>query len=211
MADLLRWCKRSELLAIPPLQWPLAVLLEEMHEEAYARAAPPIPPTDEERLAEDRVGFLFEAYHVECYYWETVELIRKCVHSLLCCLPFARTHAPAARRLLLTGVMALVRPGSVVQCVMGLLVAAAAVVLYSRRKPYASRAVNRLSFVAQANVWLFLLVALLLQVRVDDEPSDSITYNGVVGTLSLSIFLVPPLNRILAAISDDVEADVGAG
>ncbi len=104
--------------------------------------------------------------------------------------------------------MALVRPGSVAQIVMGLLIAFGAVVLYARRAPYASRGVNRLSFIAQVNVWLFLLVALLLHVRVDGAPEDSRMYNGIVGTLSLWVFLVPPLNKLLQAFEDDVEADI---
>ena len=111
------------------------------------------------------------------------------------------------RKLLLTGVMALVRPGSVAQIVMGLLVAFAAMLLYAQLAPYASRGVNRLSFVAQVNVFLFLLVALLLHIRVDGQPEDSRMYNGIVGTLSLWVFLVPPLNKLLQAMDDDVEAD----
>lgn len=188
LAELLRWCARSDVLTIPALQWPIATRLHEQHQQAYARAAPPLPPSPAEEHAENRIGFLFEAYHVDCYYFEIVELCRK---------------------LLLTGVMALVRPGSVAQIVMGLLVAFAAVLLYAKLAPYSARGVNRLSFVAQVNVWLFLLVALLLHIRVDGTAEDSRMYNGVVGTLALWIFVVPLLNKILEAFSDDVEADVG--
>ena len=188
LAELLRWCARSDVLTIPALQWPIATRLHEQHQQAYARAAPPLPPSPAEEHAENRIGFLFEAYHVDCYYFEVIELCRK---------------------LLLTGVMALVRPGSVAQIVMGLLVAFAAVVLYVKLAPYAARGVNRLSFVAQVNVWLFLLVALLLQIRVDGTAEDSRMYNGIVGTLALWIFIVPLLNKILEAFSDNVEADNG--
>lgn len=185
LRELLAWCRRSELLRIPPLHWPVSARLEEEAERAYAAAAPPIPPTPEEELAEDRVGFLFESYHVECYYWEIIELLR---------------------RLLLTAVMSLVSPGSGAQVVMGLLIAFAAVVLYSRRKPYAETSINRLSFVAQVNIFLLLLVALLLKVQVDGADNDSRIYNAVVGTLSLSVLLVPPLNSVIAAFAD-VDAD----
>jgi hypothetical protein len=32
-----------------------------------------------ERIAIDRMGFLLNAYHVSCWYWEMVELVRKLI------------------------------------------------------------------------------------------------------------------------------------
>jgi hypothetical protein len=131
LQQLLHWCRTSEKLTLPPLQWQLKHRLEEEADTPFALAAPPLPPTAEEKLAEDRIGFLFEAYKPQCYYWEVFELVRK---------------------FLLTGVMSMVSPGSAAQVVMGLLVSFAAVVLYSRFNPYLERSVNQLGFFAQLNL-----------------------------------------------------------
>jgi hypothetical protein len=184
LGSLLRWCRTGGVLSLPPLQWRLKNVMEEEAETPAARAAPPLPPSDAERLAEDRVGFLFEAYRVQTFYWEVVELLRK---------------------FLLTGVMSMVSPGSAAQVVMGLLVAFGAVVAYARLSPYAEPGVNRLGLLAQLNLFFFLLVALLLKVKADGADHDSNIYNGVVGTLSLSLLVVPPLNKIIQAFSEDVD------
>jgi hypothetical protein len=187
LEELLRWARGSEVLTLPLLQWRLEGRLTEEAETPLAATAPPLPPSPQEKLAEDRIGFLFEAYHVQCWYWEIVELLRK---------------------FLLTGVMSLVSPGSAAQVVMGLLVSFAAVVLYARRRPYSELSVNRLGLYAQVNMTLFLLVALLLKVKADEANSDSRAYNGIVGTLSLSLLVVPPINKLIAAFSDDIDASI---
>jgi hypothetical protein len=120
-------------------------------------------------------------------YWEIVELLRK---------------------FLLTGVMSLVSPGSAAQVVMGLLFSFAAVVLYARRRPYSEVAVNRLGLYAQVNIFLFLLVALLLKVKADNANSDSRAYNAIVGTLSLSLLIVPPINKLISVISEDIDSGI---
>jgi hypothetical protein len=184
LAGVLRWCRTGGVLSLPPLQWRLVSVIEEERETPAARVAPPLPPSAAERLAENRVGFLFEAYHVQTWYWEVVELLRK---------------------FLLTGVMSMVSPGSAAQVVMGLLVAFGAVVLYARLSPYAEPGVNRLGLLAQLNLFFFLLVALLLKVKADNANNDSSVYNGIVGTLSLSLLVVPPLNKIIESFSEDVD------
>jgi hypothetical protein len=68
LAELLRWARTCEVLALPQLQWRLAGRLAEEEDTPLASAAPPLPPSPQEKLAENRIGFLFEAYHVECWY-----------------------------------------------------------------------------------------------------------------------------------------------
>ena len=185
LEELLLWARTSEVLALPPLQWRLAGRLAEEEETPLAAAAPPLQPAPAEKLAEQRIGFLFEAYHVQCWYWEIVELIRK---------------------FLLTGVMSLVSPGSAAQVIMGILISFAAVVLYARRRPYAELAVNRLGLYAQVNVFLFTLVALLLKVKADNASPDSRAYNVIVGLLSLSVLIVPPVNKLISSIWQDIDS-----
>jgi hypothetical protein len=104
--------------------------------------------------------------------------------------------------------MSLVSPGSAAQVVMGLLFSFAAVVLYARRRPYSEVAVNRLGLYAQVNIFLFLLVALLLKVKADNANSDSRAYNAIVGTLSLSLLIVPPINKLISVISEDIDSGI---
>jgi hypothetical protein len=54
--------------------------------------------------------------------------------------------------------------------------------------------------------FLFLLVALLIKVEADKADNDSAMFNGVVGTLSLSLFIVPPVNKLIQIFSEDVDA-----
>jgi hypothetical protein len=57
------------------------------------------------------------------------------------------------------------------------------------------------------NLFVFLPAGgAAAQVRVDKANNDSDVFNGVVGALSLSIFVVPPLNKIIAALSEDVDS-----
>lgn len=209
LEELLRWARTSEVLAKPQLQWRLASQMADEEETPLGAASPPLPPSPQEKLAEHRIGFLFEAYHVECWYWcvaLTARAWRLHLRSHGPGLPLRREIVELLHKFLLTGVMSLVSPGSAAQVVMGLLVSFATVVLYARRRPFAEVTINRLGLYAQVNIFLFLLVALLLKVRADDANSDSQAYNAIVGTLSLSLLIVPPINKLVSAFAQNVDS-----
>jgi hypothetical protein len=122
------------------------------------------------RAAQD-CGFLFSVYTTRCWYWESVELIRK---------------------LILTSILALISPGSAGQVIVGLLVAFSALIANIKRKPYAQDAFNFVNQVAQFNLFAFLFVALLLKVNLDGDGSRFF-FTGIVGALTVLPVLVPVL------------------
>ena len=142
LEELLAWCKTSGELSIPTLVWSELPdgTTEEMEAEADANALPqskdPIRCADIARLqrrAMSQVGFLFAAYRMDCWYWETVELLRK---------------------LALTSILALIAPGSAGQVVVGLLLAFVMLLFNLALKPYAEKAMNLVNIIAQLNLFV---------------------------------------------------------
>ena len=114
-------------------------------------------------------GFLFAVYTTRCWYWESVELLRK---------------------LILTSILALVSPGSAGQVVVGCLVAFVALLGNIKLKPYADKSLNFVNQVAQCNLFFFLFVALLLKVDLDGDNTARY-FTGIVGCLTLVPVVVP--------------------
>ena len=117
------------------------------------------------------MGSIFDAYCVQCWHWEVVEL---------------------ARKLVLTGVLAAVSPGSATQVTIGCLIAFGMLMLFLRLRPYAVASMNTVGALAQVNLFMILYVALLLKVRVNgDATTDSRLFNGIIGLLALAPILLP--------------------
>jgi hypothetical protein len=156
---LLRWCETSGTLSLPPLAWDEAEEDEAAAGDAHGAADAHAPNARRLRLAfrgssavslasapraelaaleqralEQRalrkVGFLFEAYTVQCWSWEVVEL---------------------GRKLILTSILALVAPGSATQVTVGTLVAFCMLLLFQRLRPYAAPGMTFVASVAQVN------------------------------------------------------------
>ena len=139
-----------------------------------------------QKKAMQDVGFLFAAYHTQCWYWETVELIRK---------------------LVLTSILALIAPGSAGQIVTGFLLAFASLLANLVIKPYAQSSLNAMNIGAQLNLTAFLFIGLLLKVNVDNEGSAGF-FSGLVGFLCIVPVAMPfliPLGTLLFGNKDAVE------
>jgi hypothetical protein len=144
LSKLLRWCRRSGVLGLPPLRWSEGSVEgdgERRHHLDISNLGTQWmkdAPTDRaaakswaaqnlvllQARAKEKVGFLFERYTPLCWYWEVVELMRK---------------------LILTSILALVAPGSAGQVVVGLLVAFFALLANLHLKPYTSARMNLLN------------------------------------------------------------------
>jgi len=114
-------------------------------------------------------GFLFAVYTTKCWYWESVELVRK---------------------LILTSILALISPGSAGQVVVGCMVAFFALLGNIKLKPYSERSLNFVNQIAQINLFFFLFVALLLKVNLDNDNSASL-FSGIVVVMSIVPIALP--------------------
>ena len=193
---LLRWCETSATLSLPPLAW---AEVEEEADDAAAQggeACDSAPPPKAsllrrafagfstatltassrtelaalEQRALRKVGFLIEAYTVQCWSWEVVEL---------------------ARKLILTSILALVAPGSATQVTVGVLVSFAMLLLFQRYRPYAAPGMTFVASVAQVYLFVFHFVGLLLKVRLNGDATDSRLFNAIVGILSVVPVALP--------------------
>lgn len=194
---LLTWCRSSGDVAIPTIVWEK---LDDEEQEHHEQEGPPaehqatdvnssaLRTKDVPRLLEHALkecGFLFADYRVRCWYWESVELVRK---------------------LMLTSILALIAPGSAGQVVVGLLLAFVMLIANLKTQPYAAEALNNVNQAAQLNLFLVLLVALLLKVNLDGE-GDNHFFTGIVGALCIAPVCLPVLVRLyVRARSGGVEA-----
>ena len=131
------------------------------------------------------VGFLFEAYRPECWYWEIVEL---------------------GRKLALTSILALIAPGSAGQVVVGLLLALFMLLINTQFQPYADKSMNLVNQITQLNLALFLLAALLLKVNLDDQAQASF-FSGIVGALSIFPIALPVLLKLYTLVFASEEGE----
>ena len=215
---LLRWCKRSGTLSLPPLAWAEAEeddapsAAHDAHDardvqaseapnarrlraafRGFSTAALTAAPLAElaalEQRALRKIGFLFEAYTVRCWAWESVEL---------------------GRKLLLTSLLALVAPGSATQVTVGVLVAFGTLLLFQRHRPYAAPGLNFVASAAQVNLFFVLFVGLLLKVRLNgDATEDGKLFNVIVTALSAVPVALPVVLKATAFLGaldgDDVD------
>ena len=137
---------------------------------AALTSVPPEQAAALEQRALRKVGFLFEAYTVQCWSWEIVEL---------------------GRKLILTSLLALVAPGSATQVTVGVLVAFGMLLLFQRLRPYSAPGMNFVASVAQVNLFMVLFVALLLKVRLNGDATDSKLFNAIVMILSVVPIALP--------------------
>jgi len=191
LKQLLRFAKTSGTIAIPAIHW--VELEKDKAEKTVGRSLSKLQASPkQEALREaalENVGFLFEAYTPQCYYWEVVEL---------------------GRKLALTSILALITPGTAGQVVVGLLLAFFMLQVNTHFQPYAEMHVNQVNVMAQLNLTLFLLVALLLRVNLDDQ-SQAGFFSGIVGFLSVFPVALPVLLKIYDKVTAGEEGEGALG
>ena len=198
--EVLLWCKTCGRCAVPPLGWfgaedddDEADAAREASKLADADAAPAhdddgvvhtrqLPALRERALKE--VGFLFSVYRANCWYFETLELLRK---------------------LLLTSVLSLIATNSASQVVVGVVLAFSTLLLNLKLKPYFDKALNFVSALAQLNLLAFFFVGLLLKVNVDGR-NDSRFFDFIVGALCAAPIALPVVTRVYLKLYGDLDA-----
>ena len=175
LGQLLGWCRHGGVLSIGKIAWdddlglPAAPPAEGKPLYPHASGIHSHEVPELLKRASVECGFLFAVYTTRCWYWESVELLRK---------------------LILTSILALVSPGSAGQVVVGCLVAFVALLGNIKLKPYADESLNFVNQVAQCNLFFFLFVALLLKVDLDGDNTARY-FTGIVGCLTLVPVVVP--------------------
>ena len=103
------------------------------------------------------LSFLLGSYEQRVYWFEFVEVLR---------------------RLLLSGVLVLFGPGSVVQGAASILICSVSIKTYSLYNPFRSDDDDFLQEVAQIQLFLVLLAAILMRVDASDDSAEDQTYLG---------------------------------
>ena len=95
------------------------------------------------------------------------------------------------RKLILTSIISLVAPGSATQVTVGCLISFVMLILNLRLKPFYIDTLNFVNQIAQLNLFFFLFVGILLKVKIDGAPSDSMFFSGLVGGMSIVPVALP--------------------
>ena len=173
LAALLSWCRNAGVLAIQAGSWSDDLNLPEEDEKceypAHHTGLHSCQVPGLLRKASQECGFLFTVYTTQCWYWESVELLRK---------------------LALTSILALITPGTAGQVVIGCLVALALLLANIKLKPFASRALNFVNQGAQLNLFLLLFTGLLLKVNLDGDDSKAF-YDAIISMLAVLPLAMP--------------------
>eukprot|EP01043_Picozoa_sp_COSAG02_P043076 COSAG02_NODE_3721_length_6323_cov_3.825353_2_plen_1317_part_00 len=115
--------------------------------------------------------FIISDYKLECWYWEIVELMRK---------------------LLLSGILSLVKRGSIAQAMLGTVIAFAFSVVHVKLEPYKSSTLNFAKTVAEIQLFVVLLTSVVLQQHNVGFGAEVITVDdyGMVQTVA-TVAIVP--------------------
>lgn len=101
---------------------------------------------------EDEMGFLYGGYRKDLWWWECVELLRK---------------------LVLTGIIAIYKPGSPEQLFLAIVLAVTFIVGYARMNPYADASGSDLQLVCQLQIFFLSITAFALQLTALAAASSS--------------------------------------
>ena len=118
----------------------------------------------------DRLAVLFDVYKPEKWWWEVYESLR---------------------RVLTTGVLVLIDPGSLLQLNVGLALCLQGLVMYSYHQPYEEKMENTLAICMQLETFILVYVALLALLDGGTfDPKDEYALDMIitVGTTSCLVF-----------------------
>jgi len=122
--------------------------------------------------AREAIGLLFAEFHADTWYWSLVEAISK---------------------LLITGVLGFIAPGTQGQVVAGLGLTFLMLLAYQRVLPYCEKAYRHIGYAAAIEMYLFFALALMIKAQVKVTPRNDEFYSAAVGVLFCSVFVLPVL------------------
>ena len=126
------------------------------------------------------LAFLFEAYEPRCWYWESLECIR---------------------RLALTGLLIFFSDGTVMQIIVASLIAMVALILYDAFEPYLDDSADRLATFAQLMTFLTLFAAILLTTGAIQPFVGETAISYVMVSLNLAVLVYSGVELALGKLS----------
>jgi len=142
--------------------------------------------------AKQACGFLFEDYYADQYYFLCYEVVHK---------------------LMLTGVLAFVSPGTAAQTAFGMLECVSFVFLMQAKHPYRNKSHRFVATIAPCILFLVLAFALILDANVVMTANSKLFYNIIFGFFILALIIVPffavlrRLTKLSAGHDFEVEED----
>jgi len=140
----------------------------------------------EHLMVTERYLFLVEDYKLECWYWEALDMVRK---------------------LMLTSVLVLVEPGTLLQIGSALLVALTFYTLQIRKAPYVLYENNRLKLATDMQIILTLIISLILKASESDDSVDNLgASKEAFGYILIFVNIALPIPVAVAAFRAGVAA-----
>jgi len=166
---------QDDITAIPPLVWQ-STSAENEGEDAEI--------SEDDRIM-NRFGFIFVAYRVEWWWWESVEMLRK---------------------LLMTSILIFIMPGTPGQLFTGAMIAFVFLILNLHIRPFCTAGLNSLSIISLIAQFLTLFVGIIIAL-LDASPSNGVDnvsqvhhtlITVVVLLLNVTTLAWPILRKILS-------------
>jgi hypothetical protein len=165
------------------LLWPNKDMILQYHKDVMNNV-----PAEEIKLKNDKIlpmQYLFSCYKPEYWYFEVIETLR---------------------RLLLTGFLSLLFPGTTKQLVVGLFVNIFFVILYSFLNPYKEKDLQFISFLCQCQLTMIFFISILFKegVNISSAFIDSMLIISIFLGIFYEIFVNPLLKRYSYVMTNDV-------
>ena len=118
-----------------------------------------------------RYDFLYASYEPQCWYWETVMLMQK---------------------LMLTGLLIFIRPGSTTQLAAGFTISLGFLILHTRLQAYVEDEEDDLQSAAMLSITLSLFGGILLKANEADQatPYETATMTGLLIAINAGIVVL---------------------
>lgn len=142
------------------------------------------------RAADFRVrhlAFLFEAYEPRCWYWESLECLR---------------------RLALTGMLLFFQDGSEMQIVIGAVISIVSLILFGAIQPFLDDKADKLATFAQLMTFLTLYAAIIVTTGCVQPAVDDAVITVVMVFFNMSIVIYDVVEQVLDGGEDLSELEV---
>ena len=139
------------------------------------------------RAADKRVkflGFLFEAYEPRCWYFESLECVR---------------------RLALTGMLIFFADGTVLQIIIASLISMSAMILYGVNAPFLDDAADKLATFAQLMTFLTLFAAILMTMEAVQNAVPDVVLSAIMITLNVAVLIYDNLSNGASDLDDPTD------